>query len=172
MAAAALIAVLALCWTGCTSRSPVGTASPEVEQQVRDVYAVVFEHYEYVTDGDYSALEALDSMYCTAAWNALLARVDDKDSRQAPGMAGFHEADYWVMGQDWSDLAVSDVHVTAMTDTTATVELRLHNSGHVTPVALSLKHERGTWLIDNFTDLDHGHDWQAMMREYLDGPQN
>ena len=82
---------------------------------------------------------------------------------------GFFEADYWVMGQDWGDLSVSDVQVTSMTDSTATVNLNLHNLGNPTAVRLEMRLEDGSWKIDNFVDVKNDMDWKANMKEYLSG---
>lgn len=163
-----MLAVIALTLGACSQSRDT---SPVIEQ-VNDVYASVFEHYEFVlpdsVGGTASPFDVLDSMYCTADWNALLARVKAKDSRLDEGMMGFMAADHWVMGQDWQDLALSDVQVTSMTGTSATVELNLHNCGQVIPVRLEMLLEADGWRIDNFIDVKNNLDWKASMKEYVD----
>ncbi|MBQ9556813.1 MAG: DUF3828 domain-containing protein [Muribaculaceae bacterium] len=163
-----MLAVIALLLGACSR----GHDTAPVVERVNDVYASVFEHYEFAlqdsVDGTASPLDALDSMYCTADWNALLARVKYQDSRLGEGVMGFMDADYWVMGQDWQYLALSDVKVTSMTDTTATVELNLHNCGQVIPVRLEMLLEADEWRIDNFIDVKNDFDWKVIMKEYVD----
>ena len=109
----------------------------------------------------------LDSLYCSQDWNEWAGRVNEFDKQHNDGMVGFFDADYWIMGQDWQDLGVSDVAVTAMTDSTATVALNLHNCGSVTPVRLEMVKEADEWRIDDFISNDPAIDWKASMKEYL-----
>ena len=109
----------------------------------------------------------LDSLYCSQDWNEWVGRVNEFDKQHNDGMVGFFDADYWIMGQDWQDLGVSDVAVTAMTDSTATVALNLHNCGSVTPVRLEMVKEADEWRIDDFISNEPAIDWKASMKEYL-----
>ena len=77
------------------------------------------------------------------------------------------DVDHWIMGQDWGELSVSDVRVASMTDSTATVELNLHNLGNVNLVRLDMIVENGAWRIDNFIDVKNDFDWKTRMKEYL-----
>ena len=140
-----------------------------VVQRVNDIYTQVFDLYGKASaTSDFSSLENIDSLYCSADWNEWVARVNDFDRQhEDDGMIGFFDADYWIMGQDWQDLSVSDVHVMSMTDSTAVTEMNLHNCGNVTVVRLEMALEDGDWKIDNFIDVTHGHDWKANMKEYL-----
>lgn len=146
-------------------------------QRVNMIYKDVFNRY----DSHYDEIEidtfaevtdtaelGLLELYCSQEWEDLIWDVVVADIPLVDrGEIGFFEADYWIMGQDWQDLSVSDIHVTAMTDSTASVVLNLHNCGSVTPVMLEMKHEEGEWKIDNFIDLGHEYDWKASMKEYL-----
>lgn len=166
---------LASCSTGArvekVESSTFDTAS--VVQRVKDIYADVFHHYELMDspDGMRNRLTGIKPpavKFCTRDWNDWLTRVTSYDAAHVEeGEIGFMEADYWVMGQDWGDLAVSDVRVTAMTDSTATVELNLHNLGSVTALRLNLCHEDGLWKIDNFINVAYDVDWKSNMKEYL-----
>ena len=143
-----------------------------VIEQVNDIYAKAFAAYGNSADAsmDFSSLDRLDSLYCSADWNVWVARVNAYDSEhEEDGMMGFFDADYWIMGQDWQDLAVSDVKVTSLTDSKATVALNLHNCGSVTAVQLELSLEDGMWKIDNFIDVSHDVNWKAGMQDYLAG---
>ena len=139
-----------------------------VVQRVSDIYEVVFDRYREartmlkpIRRGNF------DANYCSADWNDRLRRVMEYDKANSEGMVGFFEADYWIMGQDWDDLKVSDVQVTAMTDSTATVAFNLHNCGSVTEVRLEMVREGNEWKIDNFIDVTRDMDWKANMKEYL-----
>ena len=140
-----------------------------VVQRVNDIYTQVFDLYGKASaTSDFSSLENIDSLYCSADWNEWVARVNDFDRQhEDDGMIGFFDADYWIMGQDWQDLSVSDIRVIDMTDSTATVELNLHNCGSITAVRLEMLLEDGQWQIDNFIDVKYDVNWKAGMKEYL-----
>lgn len=142
-----------------------------VVQRVSDIYAQVFDLYGKVSETfDFSSLENIDSLYCSADWNAWVARVNDFDRQhEDDGMMGFFDADYWIMGQDWQDLSVSDIRVVEVKNSTATVELNLHNCGSITAVRLEMLLEDGQWQIDNFIDVKYDVNWKAGMKEYLSG---
>ena len=142
-----------------------------VVQRVDDIYAHVFDLYGKLSETfDFSSFDNIDSLYCSADWNAWVARVNDFDRRHVDeGMMGFFDADYWVMGQDSQDLSVSDIRVIEMTESTATVEFNLHNCGSISPVRLELVMEDGAWRIDNFIDVKYDLNWKAGMKEYLAG---
>lgn len=147
-------------------------------QRVNMIYEDVFKrygsHFEEIEIDTFAEVTTdtvelgLLELYCSQEWEDLISDVVTADVPLVnSGEIGFFEADYWIMGQDWQDLSVSDIHVTAMTDSTARVVLNLHNCGSVTPVMLEMKHEEGEWKIDNFIDLGHEFDWKARMKEYL-----
>ena len=140
-----------------------------VVQRVNDIYTQVFDLYGKASaTSDFSSLENIDSLYCSADWNAWVARVNDFDRQhEEDGMMGFFDADYWIMGQDWQDLSVSDIRVIDLSDSTATVELNLHNCGTITPVRLEMVMDEGLWRIDNFIDVKYDVNWKAGMKEYL-----
>lgn len=145
---------------------PLDTAA--VVQRVNDIYTAVFNRYrEARTMFKPLRRGNFDAELCSTDWNEWLHRVIDYDKKNSQGMVGFFEADYWIMGQDWDDLSVSDVHATAMTDSTAAVAFNLHNCGSVTAVRLEMVLEDGEWKIDNFIDATNDVDWKTNMKEYL-----
>ena len=85
----------------------------------------------------------------------------------AQNLRGFFDADYWIMGQDWHNLSISDVEVLATTPNEAAVQFQLHNLDTVKPVALKLVNEDGVWKIDNFTDVNNDLDWKQSMQQYV-----
>lgn len=164
-----LIGVLAAMMCACSMGKNEQDNSPDpasVVTRVQEIYSDVFKQYnEFDQQRSDMPREKNDSLYCSADWNRWIARVDS-DSRQNGGI-GFMEADYWIMGQDWDELSVSDINVTSMTDSIATVELNLHNLGNVIPVRLDMIFENGAWKIDNFMDVKNDFDWKTRMKEYL-----
>jgi len=168
----ATLMALYSCSTQVTTAEKDGQAADTaaVVQRVNDIYARVLDVYgNSSTPSELISSTSLDSLYCSADWNEWVARVNDYDRQHGDdGMMGFFEADYWIMGQDWQDLAVSDVMVKELTDSTATVQLNLHNCGNVIPVRLEMALAGGVWKIDNFIDLANNLDWKAEMKEYLD----
>jgi len=171
----AALAVCCACTTGGSSDStsgnqqvapstPLDTAA--VVQRVEEIYAGVCDTYNSTSSFGIPN-ERLDSLYCSSDWLTTLSAVIEHDKQLPEGLMGYLEADYWIMGQDWQNLSVSDVSVTAMTDSTATVELQLHNCGDVKPVRLEMTCEYGEWKIDNFIDAKLNYDWKADMKQYL-----
>ena len=161
-----LVAAL-LC--GCSMGNRVEDNSSDtasVVMQVQDIYNDVFKRYNEL-DRQRPDLPRVndDSLYCSTDWNHWIARVDSVN--QQNGVIDILDVDHWIMGQDWDNLSVSDIHVTSMTDSTAMVELNLHNFGNLTPVRLDMIIENGTWKIDNFIDVKNDYDWKARMIEYL-----
>ena len=145
----------------------------KVVEQVNEIYTDVFHYYEMMANdslkGRLTGIKPPAVKHCTRDWNDWVTKVNTFDAASQDGMMGFFEADYWVMGQDWGDLSVSDVQVTSMTDSTATVNLNLHNLGNPTAVRLEMRLEDGSWKIDNFVDVKNDMDWKANMKEYLSG---
>ena len=165
------VAVLGACspQAGVEGTTDGSLDTGSVVQRVNDIYTQVFDLYGKASaTSDLSSLENIDSLYCSADWNEWVARVNDFDRQhEDDGMMGFFEADYWIMGQDWQDLSVSDIQVIDMTDSTATVKLNLHNCGSITAVRLEMLLEDGQWQIDNFIDVKYDVNWKAGMKEYL-----
>lgn len=156
----------------------VQTASDqEVVQRVNDIYDAVFKIYNeedslrnldvHIEDGVYAHRGDFVRNYCSKDWNTLVNRINEIDSLYNSDELGFWEADYWIMGQDWHELSVSDVKVVSMTERDAVVELQLHNFDSTTPVRLSMVNENGTWCIDRFVDVRNDHDWKQEMEEYV-----
>ena len=133
-----------------------------VVNQVTEIYEAVNKAYNSKNWQQETA--KLDKTYCSKDWNATVAAVRDKD--KGTDDIGFFDADYWGMGQDWSeDIHASDIKLKDIDlevgPWLATVTLKLHNCGAVTDVTVSLVHEDEKWKVD---ELD---DWKASMKEYL-----
>ena len=151
----------------------VSLDTAQLVNRVNEIYADVFNYYEQKASNQdatprLTGVKPPSVRFCTRDWNDCVNRVTAYDSTHAQdGEMGFFDVDYWVMGQDYGDLSVSDVHVTSMTDSTATVELNLHNFGNVTAVRLLMSLDRNEWRIDDFIDMTNDFDWKASMTEYL-----
>ncbi len=168
---AAILVAIAACTNSGKVENQAGNQLQDTTaliQRVMDIYGVAFSQYNDSDSHDTAEPRLdVDSMFCSQDWNAWVKRVNKFDNESADGMMGFFEADYWIMGQDWDSLSVSDVHVKTMTDSTATVELNLHNCGSVTAVRLEMVLEGDQWRIDDFIDVTNDVDWKAGMKEYM-----
>lgn len=110
-----------------------------------------------------------DEKFCTKDWNEWMSKIDEYDSTNNPDELGFLDFDYWVMGQDYDKLSISDVTLVKRDKERSTVELLLHNFDNKTRMRLELKFERGEWYIDNIVDLDNDFDMRKEMKDYLKG---
>lgn len=148
-----------------------------VQQRVQEIYSDVFK--EYNLEDSLRNLDMLDGPgasarrgdfnrnYCSREWNDLSRQIRETDSLYHADELGFWEADYWIMGQDWHQLSISDIEVLNVSPTEADVKFMLHNLGEAKPVALILVQEDGIWKIDNFKDLNIDMDWKRAMKEYV-----
>lgn len=148
-----------------------------VQQRVQEIYSDVFK--EYTLEDSLRNLDMLDGPgasarrgdfnrnYCSREWNDLSRQIREIDSLYHADELGFWEADYWIMGQDWHQLSISDIEVLNVSPTEADVKFMLHNLGEAKPVALILVKEDGIWKIDNFNDLNVDIDWKRAMKEYV-----
>lgn len=149
-----------------------------VQQRVQEIYGDVFKEYNLedslrnldVLDGPGASARRGDfnRNYFSREWNDLSRQIHEIDSLYHADELGFWEADYWIMGQDWHQLSISDIEVLDVSLTEASVKFMLHNLGEAKPVALKLVNEDGVWKIDNFQDLNSDMDWKQAMKEYVD----
>ena len=136
----------------------------EVTQRVADIYAHLTKAMNNY--GEEGTDLSLDELYCSDDWRATVAAVYRHDM-MLDGI-GFFEADYWVMGQDASNVYADNIAVEEILDNdNASVVLDLHNFDSVTKVRVDMVREKGEWMIDDFTDLTHDLDWKAAMNENL-----
>ena len=126
-----------------------------VVSQVRDIYAAVFKVYN---EEDSLSLvlpiekkERLNTLYCSTEWNEAFNKVEEIHSL----LNGWWEADYWIMGQDWHNLSISDIEVVSIDKDKAVVDYQLHNCGSAQPVRVIMVKENGIWKIDTF-------DWEGI----------
>ena len=182
----ALLLVVALYSNGCKSPSgritqPAIAVSDNASQQeelisrVNEIYSTVFDWYaawdaKWMNDEPVSEdfYINFDSIYCSQDWNSVKNKVLKYDATLDE--VGFFEADYWVMGQDFHDLSISDVEVIYLQGNKAQVEFNLHNCGAVSRVRLDMVKEDGEWKIDDFIDVDNDYGdiyWKKEMNVYL-----
>lgn len=135
--------------------------------RVNSIYEAVFDEYNKAEEAESIPQSSPDEEYCSEDWNKTLMEVAEYDQQHNPDDIGFFDADYWVMGQDFSELSVSDIKAVKHDKENAVVELILHNGGSPTQVRLNLVYERGDWQIDNFIDIDNDLDWKKEMKDYL-----
>lgn len=184
-----LLMALALVIGGCSNQSQeskqetaeaVETQVSDVEavkQRVEEIYGEVFKEYnredslrnldQLEGPGAYARRGEFCKNYCSQEWNDLVSQIADIDSMYHSDELGFWEADYWIMGQDWHQLSISDVEVLSVTPAQAAVEFKLHNLGNANPVIVLLVKENGIWKIDDFKDMGSNLDWKHSMQEYV-----
>lgn len=156
------------------------TDAEVVTARVQEIYNAVFKEYNLEdslrnvdqlgeSQGAYAHRNEFIDKFCSSEWGSLVRQINRIDSLYHDGEMGFWEADYWIMGQDWHDLSISDVEVLSVTPSEAAAQFKLHNLGSVKTVALLLVKEDGTWKIDNFQDADEepALDWKRAMQEYV-----
>ena len=178
-----LATVAAALLGACSSHASVDNSNKgsldtgAVIQRVEEIYGAVFKVYNeedslrnldiQMENGVYDQRGDFIGNYCSREWNELVNKVDEIDSLYHSDELGFWEADYWIMGQDWHALSISDVKVIEMTETEATVELKLHNFDSAKPVSLKMVNENGVWKIDAFVDKEYDLNWKQSMQEYV-----
>ena len=156
-----------------TTSSDKGKKAPKTEEavlaRVNAIYTDVFGEYNEADLQESIPQSSPDEKYCSSDWNKILGKVADFDSVNNPDDIGFFDADYWVMGQDFHELSISDVQLKDKSDdgNKATVEFKLHNCGEVTTVDVDMVYEKDNWFIDNFIDVDNDIDWKQEMLDYL-----
>jgi hypothetical protein len=149
-----------------TAAEDANPADPElITNRVIAIYDAVATAYPEIRDLTPST-DSLDVAFCSNQWQTLVAMVNAKDAEEM-GVDRFFDADYWIMGQDWGKITVSDIKVSLKDDGHANVDLILHNLSDI-KVKLEMVFERGEWLIDNFIDQTNGADWKKNMTKYLE----
>lgn len=146
-------------------------------QRVEEIYSSVFKAYNAEDSSRRLGQDTVtsiaqnrdrfDAKFCTREWNDLVQSIHVNDSLFHEGEIGFFEADYWIMGQDWDHLSISDVTLDSIGDTPPVVSFVLHNLGTSKSVNVVLLKEEGSWKIDNFIDMDNFFDWKQAMLEYV-----
>ena len=143
----------------------VGQYALETVQEVYEAVGQAYSSEDWQTQSN-----ELDKKFCSKDWNATVKSAIEKDN-QNPEEMGFFDADYWVMGQDFSKkIYATDLNLEKllMDDTPweAAVTLKLHNFSEI-PVRVNLIYEGGEWKVDDLTDLSNDLDWKKSMKEYL-----
>lgn len=148
-----------------------------VVERVEEIYTTVFNVYNeedslrnldiHMENGVYERRADFEANFCSNEWNTLLKKVNEIDSLYHQNEMGFWDFDYWIMGQDWHKLSISDVKFVERIGPWAEVDLKLHNFDKVTPLCLMMKLEDGTWRIDDFVDLETGAGLKEDMKKYI-----
>ena len=105
-----------------------------------------------------------DSAYCSQRYYALM-----QEALQLCDKADeiLYDYDHWVCGQDFSDdWNCKVVEVYELTDSTALVDLSIHNFDD-TQTTIALRFERNDWYIDDFSPSNDGNDDKKYLRETI-----
>lgn len=130
------------------------TADKHSEAYIRQRIATI---YQTVGKTTYNR----DSAYCSQRYYDLMMQAMDICDETGDIL---YDYDHWVCGQDFSDDWSCKVEkVYHLTDSTALVDLMIHNFGD-TQTTIALRFERDDWYIDDFTPSDDGHDDKASLR--------
>ena len=115
-----------------------------VKNRVESIYFDVTHFYNSISGEAAAVPEAwpdFDGMYCSDAWNGLLAQMED----------GFFDCNYWTGYSGLGFLYVNKVELIDRTGDMATVSMTLHNGDRAVPMLLVMVFERDDWRIDNMT---------------------
>ena len=105
-----------------------------------------------------------DSAYCSQRYYALMCEAVQLCNETGDILYDF---DHWVCGQDWSDdWSCKVAKVYEITDSTALVDLAIHNFGD-TETTIALRFERDDWYIDDFSPSKDGNDDKKYLRETI-----
>ena len=105
-----------------------------------------------------------DSAYCSQRYYTLM-----REALQICNETGdiLYDYDHWVCGQDWSDdWSCKVVKVYEITDSTALVDLNIHNFSDM-ETTIALRFERDDWYIDDFSPSKDGDDDKKYLRETI-----
>lgn len=134
--------------------------------RVRTIYDDVASIYNSSDTFAPAGVTALKDLYCSSEWKDLKSRISQLDEKN--GEIGFFDSDYWIQGQDYGDVSISDLAVESLSTDRASILFTLHNLGYCRPMRIELVLEDGQWLIDDFICLDGPvYDWKQHMEEYL-----
>ncbi len=166
-----VLALVIMCISSCQANADNKHNAEYLTQRVENIYKDVAEVYNKCNEGGEMSLESLNNAnfeekYCSQAWNAMLAKISAIDSALPEDEIGFFDADYWIDGQDFSNVSASDVKVVKIEGEKATVTFNLHNCGSMSAITLTMVFERDDWFIDDFHNGFFS--WMQGMREYVD----
>ncbi len=166
-----LLAALLLA-VSCNQKQSVRQHQAEdVANRVDSIYQDVANVYNRSNESsEMSEVNAadFDGKYCSEEWNATLNKALQcwPDSEEL----GLFEYDYWISGQDYGNVSISDVQVTRLEGDSATVTFKLHNLDDVNELRLQMVYERDNWYIDDIFDkyaFDSIHGLKDYMQTYI-----
>jgi len=105
-----------------------------------------------------------DSVCCSQRYYALMAEASFLCEETGDIL---YDYDHWVCGQDWSeDWSCKVAEVYELTDSTALVELDIHNFSDL-KTTIALRFERNDWYIDDFSPSKDGNDDKKYLRDTI-----
>ena len=155
--------VLACALCGCHSQAVKNdqVEAQAVANRVQEIYQAVFKEYNLedslrnlglpTETSVWERRNEFNALYFSKELNEALNKTEEIHSL----LNGWWEADYWIMGQDWHNLSISDIEVVSIDKDKAVVEFQLHNCDSTRPVRVIMVKENGIWKIDTF-------DWEGI----------
>ena len=176
------LALLAVLLASCNSNKQPATVEQEPatgevtqrfvspEEVVKRVTAIYDEVLRVYPDNHELALsnDSLPILFCSQSWNLVTEMVNEMDGLLPGGELGFFESDYWIQGQDWDKLSVSDVKANIVDGDHAEATFALTNAGKTKQMRLAMVYERDNWMIDNFINETDSVDWRKSMERYME----
>ena len=105
-----------------------------------------------------------DSAYCSQRYYTLMQKAMQICNENDEIL---YDYDHWVCGQDWSeDWSCKVAEVYELTDSTALVELDIHNFSDL-KTTIALRFERNDWYIDDFSPSKDGNDDKKYLRDTI-----
>lgn len=143
-----------------------------LSERVTAIYDDVFGVYnENNTANGLSVISQrnFEKDYCSKDFNDVLKQVEDYDKEHAEeDDLGYYESDYWIQGQDWSNLSMKIESISELKENSAKVRVIITNFGEDELVELPMVFERDDWYIDNFITFgEYGYDEKLGMKEYI-----
>ena len=106
-----------------------------------------------------------DSAYCSERYYALMQQALKVCDETGDIL---YDYDHWICGQDFSDdWSCKVAKVYQVTDTTALVDLTIHNFSNSDETTIALRFERDDWYIDDFSPSASGDDDKAYLRRMI-----
>lgn len=119
--------------------------------------------YKTVGKSNYDPIN-LNKSYCSQRYYDLMEKASDICDKTDDIL---YDYDFWVCGQDYSDdWSCRVAKVYEITDSTALVDLNIHNFGD-TETTIALRFERDDWFIDDFSPSKDGNDDKKYLREII-----
>ena len=155
----------------CSSQKADKHSEAYLTERVTAIYDDVFGVYnENNTANGWAVISQrnFENDYCSKDFNDVVKQVEEYDKAHAEeDDLGYYESDYWIQGQDWSDLSMKIESISELQENSAKVRVIITNFGEDELVELPMVFERGDWYIDEFGSKDEEGSDKAYFRRII-----